>query len=61
MYRGVLYIAINHYNGEDTCHSEDPELALSPDFVLMQQKWQQHEQSSIMYHPPDVYVSLHAV
>lgn len=28
---------------EDTCHSEYPQLALPPHFMLMQQKWKQHE------------------
>ena len=46
---------------QDTCHSEYPELALSPDFVLMQQKRQQHEQSPVMDHPPDVNVALHPI
>ena len=69
----IVLILIIHINGWvlsnielssidlDTCHSEYPELALSPDFVLMQQKWQEHEQPSVMDYPPDVNVPLHPV
>ena len=46
---------------EDTSHSEDAEAATPPDFVLTQQERQQHEQSSIMYHPPYVNTALHPV
>ncbi len=46
---------------EDTGHSEDPEMTVSPDLVLTQQKGEEHEQTPVMHHPPDVNVSLHPV
>ena len=45
----------------DTCHSEDAEVAVSPDLVLPQQEGEQHEQPPVVDHPPHVYVALHAV
>ena len=32
-----------------------------PDFVLPQEEGEEHEQTPVMYHPPDVNISLHPV
>ena len=51
-----------HTQGErDTCHSEYPELAASPDFVLEEEEGEEHEQATVMDHPPHVYGAFHVV
>ena len=45
----------------DTGHGEDAEEAVFPDLVLPQEEGEEHEQPSIMHHPPDVDVALHTV
>ncbi len=46
---------------EDTCHGEYSEGTVPPDFVLTQQKGEEHEEASVVNHPPDVNVALHPV
>ena len=46
---------------EDTCYGEYPEVTVSPDFVLTQQKGQEHEEPSIVNYPPYINVALHPV
>jgi len=46
---------------EDTCYCEDAKMAAPPDFVLAQEEGEEHEQTPIMHHPPDVNVPLHPV
>ena len=52
--RGVYIRGEGEVWVKDTCYSENSESAASPHFVLTQQEWQQHEEASIMDHPPDV-------
>ena len=39
----VMQCGCDGAGSKDTCHSEYPEVATPPDFVLTQQEWQQHE------------------
>ena len=39
----VVQCGCDGAGSKDTCHSEYPEVATPPDFVLTQQEWQQHE------------------
>lgn len=41
----------------DLSNSEDPQLAVAPSAVLLQQERQQHEQAAVMDNPPDVDVA----
>ena len=42
----------------DLRHAEDPELAILPGPVLLQQEGQQHEEAAVMNNPPNIDVSL---
>ena len=42
----------------DLRHAEDPELAILPGPVLLQQEWQQHEEAAVVNDPPNVDGSL---
>ena len=50
-----------HSVREDTCYCEDAKMAAPPDFVLAQEEGEEHEQTPVMHHPPDVNVPLHPV
>ena len=52
---------VHSVSEEDTCYREDAKMTAPPDFVLPQEEGEEHEQTPIMYYPPDINISLHPV
>ena len=43
----------------DLGHAEDPQLAILPGAVLLQQEREEHQQAAVVHDPPDVDGTLH--